>query len=1092
MDDRDRTTDRVADAGSAALAPLLEAFSPMMLHVHRASGAVVGRRNELDAIRQEIATAGAGRLLGLTVEGEPGIGKTRLLLAAGEIAAEAGFTTIAVTADEEFRGPFLLARSILGSPDALASARSPETADALARCLDAMSGQDDPGLATLPPDRRLLRTFDLGAVAFRALAKEQPLAVLIDDLQWADDDSLRLIRYVVRSNGASPIFLMFSIRPEELARVTEAVNLMADMDRIGLLRRVKVNRLTQAETGELLNQALGGPVDARGVAVMHAQAEGVPFIVEEMAQAYRDGGMVQEIDKTWRLAGNAERLVPSAVRTLISRRAAHLPEETTALLADAAVLGRHFSLKDLREIELRVGDHDVEPEALARALEPAVTAGLLAEHPAVSAADYSFQHEQVRDFAAATLTPARRRAIHAAIVTLLLSGEPSPASLPLLAHHAKEAGDAAMCVRFSVEASRNALAANAPEEVLRVVELALPSAATSRERLDLLEARDQALDMLRRPSDRLEGLAELAALAEALGDSHLELDVRLRRAAALRVAEEGDRAVELAREVRALAVSRQDRSAELAACMELGQDLLRATAGESYVPAGARGGPRRRGGGVPARHGARARARRRAHAGGRPPGDRRRPDRESAGVVRRADPDRCASADRPTRRRRRGARGHLAGAPDRAARVRVQGLLQQALELFERLGDRRGAMASIIAMAYLSWAPDIHFGSGAARHIEEIRRLTSRMKAFTNESERAAFEAQMLYGVHVFARAKVIPDLAITRGEEAYAHAREIGDRNLEFLAAGGTAMARVDMGEVDEATTWLARAAALASDHPTPLRARRLETWRGLADAAAGDAPAARGHLERAVQLAAESRQPAARCEALARLAVETSRLGAEREDDELLDVAERAAREAAELAAALPGHPPWGAQADAALARVALARRREEEAVTHARSAMASLSSAMHEDRHLDVVLPVANVFLATGAPEWEQVQQYVQLTLAMIAQRTMDEDARVRWLQGPVGREMSRLAGPMGAVRAGEGSDESAEGRRGIRHRLAAQPGPGQDEPRDRGGARHRRAGRHAQARRAVRADRRVVPGGGNRVRLPGAGAVSGREG
>ena len=99
-----------------------------------------------------------------------------------------------------------------------------------------------------------------------------------------------------------------------------------------------------------------------------------------------------------------------------------------------------------------------------------------------------------------------------------------------------------------------------------------------------MEARDLALDMLRRPSDRLEGLAELAALAEALGDSHLELDVRLRRAAALRTAEEYDRAAQLAREVRELAAERQDRSAELAACMELGQDLVRATVGEAFAP----------------------------------------------------------------------------------------------------------------------------------------------------------------------------------------------------------------------------------------------------------------------------------------------------------------------------------------------------------------------------------------------------------------------------------------------------------------------------------------------------------------------------
>ena len=94
----------------------------MALHVHRGSGDVVGRPLELAAIGQEIASARTGRLVGLTLEGEPGIGKTRLLLAAREQAEQAGFTTIAVTADEELRGPFLVARSILGSQEAVDAA----------------------------------------------------------------------------------------------------------------------------------------------------------------------------------------------------------------------------------------------------------------------------------------------------------------------------------------------------------------------------------------------------------------------------------------------------------------------------------------------------------------------------------------------------------------------------------------------------------------------------------------------------------------------------------------------------------------------------------------------------------------------------------------------------------------------------------------------------------------------------------------------------------------------------------------------------------------------------------------------------------
>ncbi len=1003
-------------------------FSPMALDVHRATGEVVGRPAELQAITQEMASARAGRLAALTVEGEPGIGKTRLLLAAVECAAAEGFTSIAVTADEELRGPFLVARSILGSPEAYAAAAGSGAAEALERCLDSMSGQDDPGLATLQPDRRLLRTFDLGAVAFRALATEQPVALLIDDLQWADEDSLRLLRYVVRTIGASPIFLMFAIRPEEFAYMTEAVNLVADMGRMGIVRRLTVERFSSAETHALLAQVLGGPVDDAGAAVMHAQAEGVPFIVEEMATAYREAGMIQQIDGVWSLASNAERLVPSAVKTLISRRAAKLPEPTKQLLALAAILGRRFSLKDLREVALTVDGTAPDPSELAETLLPAVTAGLLIEQPEGSAADYSFQHEQVREFATSTLSAPQRRAVHQAIVKLLMSGDPSPASLPLLARHAKAAGEGAVCVRFSVEASHNALAANAPEEVLRVVELALPSASTPQERVALLDARDQAFDMLRRPADRMQGLAELAALAEALGDARLEIDVRLRRAAAQRTAEDYDRAAELAREVRSLAVDREDRAGELAACIELGQDLLRATAGESFTPAESEVD-------LDGAEEAFSRAMELAEELG---------DKAAAATSMREVGVVELSRLRSWFVEQVELGAHVAIAQRVAAgeslediapelpiapnMYRAFELFQRALELYEELGDRRGAMSTIIALAYLSWAPDIHLGSGAARHIEEIRRLTSAAKAFTTESERAAFEAQMLYGSHVFARAKVIPDMALQKGREAYRFAGEIGDRALQFLAAAGTALSLADLGEVNEARSWIDRAAAVATEHPSPYRARRLETCRGIVAAVAGDADAMRTHLERAVQQASDSGFAADRCETLARLAVEAARLGADRGEDELLSVAEEAADKAAQLAAALPGHAPWGAQADAARAVVAMTRGAQKEAVAFALAAGDALQRARHEDANLDVLLPAARVLKDAGAPEWEAVvRPYLQLTLAMIVQRTMDEDVRVRWLRGPAGARMVELAGSIDLVApAGNGHGPSDDDR------------------------------------------------------------------
>jgi hypothetical protein len=1001
-------------ATPAVLGSLLQPFSALALQVRRVTGAVVGRPVELAAIQQEMASAQQGRLSGVTLEGEPGIGKTRLLLAASEIASALGLTTIAVAADEEIRGPFLLARSIVGSLEGVSAAADSPAGEAIERSMAALTGHDDAGLASLPADQKLLRTLDLAALALRSLAGHRPVALLIDDLQWADDDSLRLLRYVVRANAASPIFLMAAIRPEELAFVTEAVNLIADMERLGMIRRLKISRFTQVETAEFLRQVLGGKIDPGGAAAMHAQAEGVPFMVEEMAHAYRDSAMIQEIDGTWTLAKNADRLVPSAVRTLISRRAAHVPEETRTALAEAAILGRHFSLKDLEALRVELGDGHTSLDMLEQAMAPAVAAGLLVAHRADSPADYSFSHEQVREFAAAGLTPARRRAIHAAIVDLLQIGEPAPQSLPLLAHHAKAAGDPAVCVRFSITATQNALAANAPEEVLRVIDLSLPIATTPQDRLALLQARDQALDMLRRSADRMEGLAELAALAEALGDERLEMDVQLRRAAAMRLSDEWDQAAQLARDVRRRAGESKDLQTELAACLELGQALLRVPLGEGFTVSS-----------LDSDLDGAEEAYLRAAAIAEQLGD----DSSLAGAVRELgviEVSRGRSwfvervmAGEAIQFMARVAAGEplnevVASLPVAPLMAAAVDHFERALTLYERIGDRRGAMASVIALAYASWAPDIHFGSGAGRHIEEIRRLASRMDAITKDSERALAEAQMLYGSHIFSRAKVVPDIALSRGEAAVRQARAIGDRALEFLAAGGTALANLDLGAAEEAKTWVDRAAATAAEAPTPFRARMLETWRGVLRAAEGDAAGARRHLERAVQLATEQGLTAARCEALALLALHTARLGAEGRDEELLTVAENAANEAKVGMEGLPGHPPWGAQADAALGVVSLARGRPDEAVASAMTAVGQLQSALHEDLHLEILTPVAEVLMAAGShAEQQLIQSFLQLFLAMTAQRTLDEDIRVRWFRGPVGRRLVELAGSLDAM-------------------------------------------------------------------------------
>jgi DNA-binding NarL/FixJ family response regulator len=821
---------------------------------------------------------------------------------------------------------------------------------------------------------------------------------------------------------------VLAVRPDEIASVTEAATLIADMERMGIVRRLKVGRFSQVEAGAFLRQVFGGGIETSSVAAMHAQAEGVPFILEELARTYRSTGMVQQIDGVWTLARNAERLLPSAVRTMIGRRAARLPEEAKTALGEAAILGRTFSLKDLRAVKLRLGDDEATctPTVLAEALAPAVEAGLLVELPQGAPADYRFTHDQVKEFAAGELTGARRRAIHAAIVELLTAdGEPPAPSLPVVAQHAVAAGDLERAARLSVDAARAALSTRAPEEALRVVELALPAAAAPQDRVGLLTARDDALDMLRRPRERLEGLAELAALVEALGDPHLELEVMLRRAAALRIAGDEDRASELADQLRKRANERSDRRAELRACLELGQAVVRVPLGESFSLAAVD---------IDLDRAAEAYHRARVLAD------------ELGDISALAAATRELGVIEVSRARawfiERIQRGEhlpimqriLAGEPLEsvletlpiAPRVyEAVSCYERALQMFEQVGDRRGVMSSIIARAYLSFGIEIHL-QGSAKRIEEVRRLATQLKSLTTETERATTDAQMAYGVHVFARAKGVPDLALSRGEEAYHHAAAIADRSLEFASAGGVALANLELGDVDQAEQWLQRAANAAASAPTPLRARQLELWRGAARACAGDATGMRRHMERAVELAGEQGRAAARCEATARLALDASRLGSDQGDEALLALAERSAREAKALMELLPGQPPWGAQAVAALARVEMARGNNKEAAEAGHTALAALQQVHSEDLNLDVVIPSARAILTCESEEeHNMIRGLVRMMLTMVARRTLDEDVRVKWFRGPIGRELLSLAGAPGDGEDIPGSDrESAQ--------------------------------------------------------------------
>jgi len=173
--------------------------------------------------------------------------------------------------------------------------------------------------------------------------------------------------------------------------------------------------------------------------------------------------------------------------------------------------------------------------------------------------------------------------------------------------------------------------------------------------------------------------------------------------------------------------------------------------------------------------------------------------------------------------------------------------------------------------------------------------------------------------------------------------------------------------------------------------------------------------------------------------LATEAARLGSAGSDSTLLGDAEVAAKGAVRLSEGLPGHPLWRAQAESALSLVELARGHQDAALSLARGALAARNRAMREDPHLEVLLPAGRVLTELGSDEERStVRQELGNILGMVAQRVQDEQVRVHWFRGPLGR---RDRGHRRGRRTGDGHGQCVTGRCGARSAAAADP-PGDD--------------------------------------------------
>jgi predicted ATPase len=408
---------------------------------------------------------------------------------------------------------------------------------------------DLPEPPRLPPEEIRFRLFQSITTFLQNRAARTPLLLVLDDLQWADSASLRLLEFMAREIASSPLLVAATYRDDEVEAGGALAGTLAELARHALCERLVLGGLSRDEVGELLASVTETQPSLASVEAVAQRTGGNPFAVKEIASLLHSEGRLGELA---RLDGTPLRLPPT-VKEMIRRRLTRLSSESRSLLRVAALVGQEFDTRILERISPE------SASAVLEWLEEGIDASIIAESPGTPGC-YQFAHALVRETLYEELSLSRRVALHGSAGSALedLHLEALEPHLSELAHHFFEAvaggGDPSKALHYALLASERAERLFAWREVIsqtgRALSLldSLPDRKERfREEMAVLMCRWRSLvATVGYASDELEDVIRRAILLpEELGDINAFIMTRLGLQAFHMVRAEYDKAEEL-------------------------------------------------------------------------------------------------------------------------------------------------------------------------------------------------------------------------------------------------------------------------------------------------------------------------------------------------------------------------------------------------------------------------------------------------------------------------------------------------------------------------------------------------------------------
>jgi predicted ATPase len=352
--------------------------------------------------------------------GEPGIGKTRTAEELATIAAGCGAEVLWGRCPEERGAPpywpwVQIIRSHITTSDAnITRSELGPGASVVAEVVSDIRGFW-PDLETpVPiddPDAARFRLFDAISSFLRRMSQSRPVILILDNLHWSDEASLRFLEFVAQELAEIPMLIVGTYRDVEIARGHPLFRALGDLTRQRLFSRVLLRGLDEEEVGQLISARAGLEPPTQLAQRIHLQTEGNPLFVEEMIHLMSSEGIFR--DEAFAPPDQWKFRLPEGVREVIGRRLDMLSQRANDVLTVGAVIGRRFELRQIAaaaEVESKMD--------LLEVLEEAVNARIIHELPD-GADQYEFTHALVQQTIAAELSATQTVRMHARVATAL-------------------------------------------------------------------------------------------------------------------------------------------------------------------------------------------------------------------------------------------------------------------------------------------------------------------------------------------------------------------------------------------------------------------------------------------------------------------------------------------------------------------------------------------------------------------------------------------------------------------------------------------------------------------------------------------------